>query len=140
MILENMWEEVLENKYEVMPQIISYWISEEYGKKSKDGGNELYKLGEVLVIKNELSDVFDGEVIVLCPGYGKEDIKLVEDKNKGIVYVIFNPINGEKSGHKYKFEADSDYDYKVTYNIKNGVFKLKAKYDIQTNVKIDENL
>ena len=38
MIPENMWEEVLENKYEVMPQIISYWISEEYEKNQKMEG------------------------------------------------------------------------------------------------------
>jgi hypothetical protein len=96
-----------------------------------------FKLGNVSVVKNELDLLESGEVIILAPGYTNEDFTVNEFVDK--VTVVIKLKDGTYK--EYVFELDTDYELAtLKRNVRNGVFRLKATYTLESNVEIDEEL
>jgi hypothetical protein len=104
--------------------------------KMKEKEN-MFNLGDVRVEKDELANVSDGEVLILCPGYVAGDFIV---NNKGChVAVLVCKDDGETD--EFEFEFNHDYSVnKVSYNVRNGVFYLVAEYDLSSNVELDDTL
>lgn len=101
-----------------------------------DKKNSEMKLGQIVEVKNELNDIFDGEVIMLAPGYSKDDFAVKQvNNNKVIVRVKGN--DGYKENAGYLFDLNGDYEVeKLEAKVVNGVFTLKANYKTDGNVEV----
>lgn len=94
------------------------------------------KLGQIVEVKDELNDIFDGEVIMLAPGYSKDDFT-VKQVNNNEVIVIVKGNDGYKENAEYLFDLDGDYEVeKLDAKVVNGVFTLKANYKTDGNVEV----
>lgn len=102
-----------------------------YGKE-----NGKMKLGQIVEVKNKLSDIFDGEVIMLAPGYSKDDFA-VKQVNNNKVIVRVKGDDGYKENTEYLFDLNGDYEVeKLDAKVVNGVFTLKANYKTDGNVEV----
>lgn len=101
--------------------------------------NKNMKLGELVIEKNGLENIFDGELVMLCPGYELEDF-VVNNQDKSLRIITQKEVGIKKNNLK-DFVLLKDYSVKqLGYNVKNGVFKLKVEYDLNVNVKVDKSL
>ena len=108
-------------------------------KECKAEVNEDMKLGEIVVEKNGLENIFDGELVMLVPGYELEDF-VVSRQDKSL-RIVTQKDNGIKKNNLKDFVLVKDYSVKcIGYNVANGVFKLKVEYDLDANVKVDKSL
>jgi len=101
-----------------------------------DKENGGMKLGQIVEVKDKLNDIFDGEVIMLAPGYSKDDFTVKRvNNNKVIVTVKGN--DGYKENAEYLFDLNGDYEVeKLDAKVVNGVFTLKANYKTDGNVEV----
>lgn len=117
------------------------WPTSLYGEwkpinKSKED-DDMFNLGDVKLVKNDFDILESGEAIILCPGYGKDDF-IVQENEDGVLVVVKT-----KEGRWDEFNFGYDPDYKpskTTYGVKDGVFRLKAEYNLKSNVPFDDNL
>jgi len=100
-------------------------------------------LGNVFVTKDEVDEVMNGEAIIICPGYNKENFS-VNQSDKGVVVTVFNKhINcGDIDGiEEFTFDFNEYFKVKkVSYNVRDGIFILQVDYITDNNVEIDEDL
>lgn len=128
-------------KWYFQPQVMGYWGSDDDNKKENKNAevNEDMKLGEIVVEKNGLENIFDGELVMLAPGYELEDF-VVSRQDKSL-RIVTQKDNGIKKNNLKDFVLVKDYSVKrIGYNVTNGVFKLKVEYDLDANVKVDKSL
>jgi hypothetical protein len=117
------------------------WVAdeEELKKEYKAEVKQKMKLGEFVVEKDGLHNIFDGEFVMLCPGYELEDF-VVNKKDKALSIITKKEVGVKKNNYKVVYLSDEYPVKKLGFNVINGVFKLKVEYDIDTNVKVDKSL
>jgi hypothetical protein len=113
------------------------WSYDELTKKAEV--KQEMKLGEFVVEKDGLHNIFDGEFVMLCPGYELEDF-VVNKKDKALSIITKKEVGVKKNNYKMAYLSDEYPVKKLGFNVINGVFKLKVEYDIDTNVKVDKSL
>lgn len=102
-----------------------------------------FEIGDVWAQKDQIDNVFDGEAIIVAPGFSIDDVVV----NDGIncINVIFYgnecPDCGEPEVQEFNFELNPNYKVKKkNYNVRDGLFILQVDYDLENNISIDENL
>jgi hypothetical protein len=97
------------------------------------------QLGDTVLVQNELDIIEVGQATILAPGYAKDDVVIQQNEEESTVSVFFK--NKDKEWPEYTFELDPDYKLKdLSYGIRDGVFRIKAEYDLKSNVRFDEKL
>jgi hypothetical protein len=129
-------------------EIIDFSSWEKENKTQKEEKTETmnnceFELGDVFVYKNELDNINDAKVIIICPNYNKNDF-LVNDGNGYINVIVDAGICedcGEPETYEFNFVLNPCYKVKnKEWNVRDGLFILEVEYDTESNVKLNDNL
>lgn len=108
------------------------WVEKE---KIKIKENNKMKKGEIQVVKNGLTNVTDGELELLVPGYCAADFDVRIDG-----YRILITYKDLKTGEKrlLDYYVVKGYEVKIEEcSCKNGIFKLKVSYDLGEKIEVE---
>lgn len=99
-----------------------------------------FKLGDVLVVKDEVANTMDGEAILVCPGFSEDDFDVYKT-DKGVCVTVYRECKEDISYNDFVFEFNQYRKVEdVKYNVRDGIFVLQVAYAIGSNVERDENL
>jgi hypothetical protein len=101
-----------------------------------------FECGDVFVVKDEFENIYDGEVLLACPGYDKNSF-IVNKGNKGVSIKVLKLCEdcGELNEiEEFTFDYNGYHEVEdVTYEVCNGLLTLQVYYNMDGNVEINED-
>jgi hypothetical protein len=101
-----------------------------------------FQLGDIVVVKDEFENVFDGEAILAIPGYD-EDNFIINKGNKGVAITVFKLCDncGElDEAEEFTFDYNGYYEVEdVVCEVHNGLLTLQVYYNMDGNIEINKD-
>jgi HSP20 family molecular chaperone IbpA len=99
--------------------------------------NDEMKLGQIVEVKNGLSDIFDNVLVMLVPGYTKNDFLINHNDENHTLKVLVMGDDDYKEDKEYTFDLNEDYDVDaIDATVANGVLTVYIEYAVDGNVEV----
>jgi hypothetical protein len=120
-------------------------VTQEYNNKPEETKNMKqceFELGDLIVVKDEFENIFDGEVLIACPGYDESNL-IMNKGSKGVSITALKLCDncGElEEVEEFTFDFNGYHEVEdVTCDVYNGLLTLQVIYKMDGNVEINKS-